>query len=264
MSLTADESARLFFEHKTLDQQLALIWQELNGGIGLNPGDVEIGAVELKDATTDTRAKLAILTALVAGDIGLPVTDPIANAIFGTTAGAAVITDAAGTLQQYLRGLIALSVGTGLKAAPASYSATGSFTPAAASHVAGDANGAIVEFATMGPNAGRIMLTSASLEIAGANAEATAWRLYLFGVTPPSALADDAAFVFPAGDRASFLGFVDLGTAVDLVDTQYVEANGINKQVKLAGTSLFAYLVNLTTLTPAAVAHKVTLHSVGV
>ncbi len=144
-----------------------------------------------------------------------------------------------------------------------SYSASAGFTPAAASHVAGDCNGAAGTFASMGPNAGRIMITSASLVIAGATAEATAWRLYLFSVTPPSAVADDGAFVLPAGDLASFLGYIDLGTAVDLVDNQYVEVNGINKQVKLAGTSMFGYLTNLTTLTPAAVAHTVTLHSVA-
>jgi hypothetical protein len=148
------------------------------------------------------------------------------------------------------------------------YSASGSFTPAAASHTAGDVHGATpgtaaVEFASMGESAGRIMITSATMHIAGATAEATAWRLYLFNVTPPSALADDAPFVLPTGDLASFLGYIDLGTAVDLTDNQWVETHGINKQVKLAGTSLFGYLVNLTTLTPAAVAHVVTLHAVA-
>jgi hypothetical protein len=143
------------------------------------------------------------------------------------------------------------------------FSASATFTPAAASHVAGDVNGGAQTFASIGPSAGRVMITSASLQISGATAEATAWRLYLFNVTPPSALADDAAFVLPAGDLASFLGYVDLGTAVDLVDNQWVETHIINKQIKLAGTSVFGYLVNLTTLTPAAVAHIVTLHAVA-
>ena len=144
------------------------------------------------------------------------------------------------------------------------YSATVTFIPAAAEHVAGDAHGVSGEFASMGPNGGRIIITSASLLINGGTAEASAWRLYLFSSTPPSALADDAAFVLAAGDRASFLGYVDLGTAVDLVDSQWVETHGINKQLKLTGTSLFAYLVNLSTLTPAAVARIVTLHAVAV
>lgn len=146
----------------------------------------------------------------------------------------------------------------------ASYSASATFTPAAASHTAGDVNGGAQEFASMGPSAGRVMITSASLEIDGGTAEATAWRLALFNITPPSAVADDGAFTLPSGDRASFLGFIELGTAVDEGDTQWIEVHGINKQIKLAGTSIFAYLLNRTTLTPANVAHIVTLHTQAV
>jgi hypothetical protein len=144
------------------------------------------------------------------------------------------------------------------------FSASATFTPAAASHVAGDCNGAAAEIDFNAPAASRIIITSASLEIDGGTAEATAWRLFLFNVTPPSAVADDAPHTLPSGDRASFLGYIDLGTAVDQGDTQWVETHGINKQVKLAGDSVFAYLVNLTTLTPANVAHIVTLHAVAV
>jgi hypothetical protein len=147
---------------------------------------------------------------------------------------------------------------------PGGYSASATFTPAASSHVANDCNGAAGTFASMGPSAGRVIINSASLEIDGGTAEATAWRLYLYDVTPPSATADDGAWDLPSGDRASFLGYIDLGTAADLGSTQYCEVNGLTKQVKLAGTSLFGYLINLTTLTPAAVAHIVKLHAVPV
>lgn len=156
------------------------------------------------------------------------------------------------------------SLVSGTSLATSGYSASATFTPAATSHTAGDCNGAAQTFALMGPSAGRIIITGASLLINSATAEATAWRLYLFNVTPPSAVADDGAFVLPSGDQASFLGYVDLGTAVDLVDTQFIQTSGINLPVKLAGTSLFGYLVNLTTLTPAAVAHIVTLHAIAV
>lgn len=143
------------------------------------------------------------------------------------------------------------------------YSASATFTPAASAHTAPACNGAAASFALGAISASRIMITSAALEIDGATAEATAWRLYLYNVTPPSALTDTTAFDLPLGDRTSYLGYVDLGTAVDLGSTQWVETNIINKQVKLAGTGLFGYLVNLTTLTPAAVAHIVTLHAIG-
>lgn len=145
--------------------------------------------------------------------------------------------------------------------ATAARSASATFTPAAASHTAGDSVGVAQKFAFDAPAGSRLMITSAELMIAGATAEVTAWRVYLFSITPPSALADDAAFVLASGDRASFLGYVDIGTAVDLVDTQWVETHVANKQIKLAGTDAWGYLVNLTTLTPAAVAHTVTLHA---
>lgn len=138
-------------------------------------------------------------------------------------------------------------------------SASATFTPAANSHTAGDANGAAGTFALAAPSGCVFMITDASLEIDGGTAEATAWRLYLYNVTPPSAYADDAAWDLGSGDRASYLGYVDLGTALDLGSTQWVETHGINKSIKLSGTGVFGYLVNLTTLTPANVAHIVTI-----
>ena len=142
-------------------------------------------------------------------------------------------------------------------------SASATFTPAASAHGAADVVGGAQQFALGANSGGRIMITGATLEIDGATAEATAWRLYLYSVTPPSALADDAVFDLPSGDRASFLGYVDLSTAVDLGSTQWVETSQINKQIKLAGTGVFGYLVNLSAVTPAAVAHIVTLHAVA-
>jgi hypothetical protein len=144
-------------------------------------------------------------------------------------------------------------------------SAEATFTPAAASHVAGDCNGAAAEFAlavAAAPSGCVFMVTDADLYIDGGTAEATAWRLHLYNVTPPSALADDAAWDLPSGDRSSYLGYVDLGTAIDLGATQAIQNPGINRSIKLAGTSVFGYLVNLTTLTPAAVAHRVRLRGV--
>lgn len=136
--------------------------------------------------------------------------------------------------------------------------ATATFTPAASSHTAGDCNGAAqqFEFQAMGAT---MVITDADLMIDGATAEATAWRLYLYKATPPSAYADDAAWDLGSGDRDAYVGYIDLGTAVDLGATQWVQTSGLNRAVKLGGSSLWGYLVNLSTLTPAAVAHRVRL-----
>src|SRR6478609_7091554 len=100
-----------------------------------------------------------------------------------------------------------ISAGNPLPVVGQSYSASATFTPAAASHVAGDVNGGAQSFALGAISGSRIMITSAALEIDGGTAEATAWRLYLYNVTPPSASIDDAAWDLPSGDRASFLGY---------------------------------------------------------
>lgn len=206
-------------------------------------GDLAIGAVELKNAADDSRAVIDSSGAL-SGNV-----TKLGGLAINLGAGAA------GTGTQ--RVLLATDSPRGV----ASYSASAVFTPAAAEHVAGDVNGGAQEFTTVGPSAGRVKIVGASLLIAGGTLETTAWELHLFSVTPPSALADDAAFALASGDRASYLGFVPLAQVVDYGDSLYIENNSINKPIKLAGTSVFAYLVNRTTLTPAAVAHTVLLHT---
>ncbi|HEX9595275.1 MAG TPA: hypothetical protein VF982_00215 [Anaerolineales bacterium] len=147
------------------------------------------------------------------------------------------------------------------------FSASATFTPAAASHLAGDSVGVAAEFVLLNGNGAppqtgaHVKITGATLRINHATIETTAWRVHLFNVTPPSALADDAAFVLASADRASYLGYIDIAQVLDLVDTQYIEATAPNKVIKLSGTSVFGYLVNGTTLTPNAADHIVTLQT---
>jgi len=138
----------------------------------------------------------------------------------------------------------------------------------AVNDVVGAATGssAAVEFSTMGPSGANIMITSAELEVdaSAVISGETSYRLYLYSATPASALGDNAAWDLPSGDRSSFLGYVDLGAPIDLGSTLYVQTDGINKQIKLSGTSLFGYLVTIGTYTPTASrAYKVTLHTVA-
>lgn len=194
--------------------------------------------------------------ASASADVGIP-------AMFIQQA-AASLADTAGTAGDYEMGRIKdgrIWVQTG------SVSASASFTPANTSHtggsagVIGDCVGAAAEFAFNAPSGSRIRITDAEFEIDNATAVASAFRVYLYNVTPPSALADDAALTFDSGDRASFLGYIDLGTAVDHGNTSWNEVHGCNKTVKLSGTSAFGYLVNLTTATLPANAHVVKLYA---
>jgi hypothetical protein len=147
--------------------------------------------------------------------------------------------------------------------ASSGFAASATFTPAAAAYSAGDIFESAKEFTFMGPSARNIRITGVEFEVdhTALIASEAAYRLYLYSVTPPSALADNAAWDLPSGDRASFLGYVDLGTPVDLGSTLYVQTINVNKEVKLAGTSLFGYLVTIAGFTPTAAARKVTLHT---
>lgn len=136
----------------------------------------------------------------------------------------------------------------------------------AANDVLGAATGSTAALTfTAGAGAGEYLITSASLEIdaSAVISSETSYRLYLYNVTPPSALGDNAAWDLPSGDRASFLGYIDLGSPVDLGSTLYVQQDNINKQVTLASASLFGYLTTTTGYTPSSArVHKITLHTV--
>lgn len=185
------------------------------------------------------------------GDAGIP-------AMFVRQA-AASLADSSGTAGDYEFGRIKdgrLWVQTG------AVSASAAFTPAATSHIAGDCNGAATEIDFNAPAACRLMITSATLLIDTATVKATGWRLHLYNVTPASAIADDSQWDLADADQSAYLGYIDLGTSVDMGTNQWVETNGINKQIILAGDSVFGYLVNNTTTTMEAVANTVTLHAV--
>lgn len=114
---------------------------------------------------------------------------------------------------------------------------------------------------------GSVLLTTAqfSINLAAVISGMSNFRLYFYSVTPPSGLSDNAAFDLPSGDRASFLGFVNLGTPVDLGSTLYVETTHLDKQVLVpAGGILYAYLVTTGAYTPSASdVFKITLNSMG-
>jgi hypothetical protein len=137
-----------------------------------------------------------------------------------------------------------------------------------ANDVVGAATGATaaLQFASVGPSGKSIKIVGCSLEIdrAAVISGETSYLLYLYSVTPPSALGDNAPWDLPSGDRASFLGSVNLGTPVDLGATLYVETTGLTKQLKLAGTDLFGYLVTVGPYTPASgTVHVITLQTVA-
>lgn len=151
------------------------------------------------------------------------------------------------------------------------YASIVSFTCGTVAYAANDAVGvgggnAALTFANIGAGAGEYLINSAELEIdtAALISGETNYLLCFYSVTPPSALADSAAWDLPSGDRVSFLGSINLGTPVDLGSTLYAETHGIAKQITLASSSVFAYLVSVGAYTPTARVFKLTLHATAI
>lgn len=143
------------------------------------------------------------------------------------------------------------------------YSATATFTPAAAAYLAGD----VMDVAkALSLPAGEMLIKSASLQVAHTAliAGEGAYYLALYNVTPPSAHADNDAWDVPAGDRAAFLGRIDLGTPVDLGSTLQMVTIEINLPVTVPVGGLYAELVTANAFTPTAVARKVVLKGVAI
>lgn len=202
----------------------------------------------------------------------LPVTDTAASAGVGAPADAAATTDA-GTfslislfkrlLQQLTTTLGAIGTLTANAISvrsQAGYQGTFTVTRAAnqTPYTANDVVGGPLTILTVGPTSGDLLLMSLQLifNITALPAAMTSFRLYLYSVTPPSNIADNSPFTFGAGDRASFLGYVDnivpslIGTGTASVQAQL---DALVKQLRMpAGSSLFGYLVTNGAFTPAA------------
>lgn len=78
--------------------------------ITVNPGDIQIGAVEIKDGTTDTRAKVAASTAISEAHNALATHDPS----LGKSTDAAIVADENGSAISFLRGLVKILSSSGL------------------------------------------------------------------------------------------------------------------------------------------------------
>lgn len=139
-------------------------------------------------------------------------------------------------------------------------------------YAAGDVVGATAAAIEFGPFFYPLAQRPVTVRAAELRIDATAvpsgmsfFTLHLYSATPPSALADNAAFDLPSGDRSVYLGSVVIGTPVDLGSTLYVRADNLNVDVELTGTALYGYLVSSAAWTPAAqTVFTVTLHVMAV
>ena len=171
------------------------------------------------------------------------------------------------TASNYFGAVVLLDPATGVPLIPGGigygFSSSATFTPTAVQYLAGDIMQGALSFGSVGPSTGgAVIITNTRLRVneSAVQSGETSYTLQLYSVTPPSALADNAAWDLPSGDRASYVGSIALGTVVDVGSTLYVEQTGLTKQIVVpSGGSLFGYLVTNSTFTPTATARVVTL-----
>lgn len=137
-----------------------------------------------------------------------------------------------------------------------------------AGDVIGDTNGsAILTFANMGKTGGGdIVITSVELQIDVSSIPSgmAGFNLRLYNASP-TAIADNAAWDLPSGDRGKYIGKVAINVPVDEGATLFVDNDNINKQIKLSSSSLYVELQTIGAFTPTASSvFSVTIHTIEV
>jgi hypothetical protein len=125
-----------------------------------------------------------------------------------------------------------------------------------AGDVVGSTNGsAILTLSGVGPSGGYVLVQSAALIFSDSTVPAGmgAFRVHVYN-TSPTAIADNAPFDLVSGDRASYMGYVDLSAPQDLGSTIYTQVDYPGRLIKLAAasTSLFAEIETRGAYTPVS------------
>lgn len=122
----------------------------------------------------------------------------------------------------------------------------------ATAYTGGDVVGGVIPFPEL-PKGTGLLIASANLriDVAAIPAGMTSFRLHLYTDSPASAIADNAAWDLSAGDRAAYLGYVDLGSPADAGATLFAQVDGVNKAILSTGGGVYGYLVTNGGFTPA-------------
>jgi len=143
------------------------------------------------------------------------------------------------------------------------YAATVSFTRPAntTAYTAGDvigtgaSNDAIHTLSAIGSSGGSVLVQSIELVlgISAVPSGMTSFRVHFYD-SSPTAAADNSVFDVASGDRAKYLGYIDMPAPVDLGSTCFTQIDYPGKLFKLAAssTSLFCELQTIGGFTPAA------------
>ena len=125
-----------------------------------------------------------------------------------------------------------------------------------AGDVVGDTGGsAILTLSSIGPSGGYILIQSAALIFSDSTVPSGmgAFRIHLFS-SSPTAIADNAPFDLTSGERAAYMGYIDLSAPQDLGSTIYTQVDYPGRLIKLAAasTTLFAEIETRGAYTPVS------------
>ena len=125
-----------------------------------------------------------------------------------------------------------------------------------AGDVVGDTGGsAIIALASIGPASGYVIVQSASLIFSDSSVPSgmTSFRLH-FHSASPTAIADNAAFDLTSGERANYIGYIDLPTPQDFGSSLYTQVDYPGRMMQLAAGSstIYAELQTIGAYTPAS------------
>jgi hypothetical protein len=125
-----------------------------------------------------------------------------------------------------------------------------------AGDVVGDTGGsAIISLTGAGPTAGFVIIQSISLVFSDSVVPSGmgAFRVHLYSASP-TAIADNAAFDLVSGERANYMGYVDLPTPQDLGSSLYTQTDYPGRLIKLAAasTTLFVEIETRGAYTPVS------------
>jgi hypothetical protein len=133
-------------------------------------------------------------------------------------------------------------------------------------YTANDVYGGVFELTNIGASGGFVFIESLDIifNITAVPSGMSSFTLYLYGVTPPSAIADNLAFSLSSGDRASIMNPRGITLSASLAQgggSVVAEVRNLNQLYKLTGTSLFGYVVTSGAFTPAANSESFTIRA---
>lgn len=121
--------------------------------------------------------------------------------------------------------------------------------------VIGTASTSVLKFTGASPlGAGLVIIgVSLQLSIAAVPSGMSNYRLHLYNAEP-TAIADNAAFNLPSGDRAKYLGYISIPVPEDLGDTIRVQNDDLAKFLKVTDSAgaIYGVIETRGAYTPAA------------